>query len=46
MPDSEPEMFIDLAHFTQAGREQIAENIFAGIRNILETEAAQPVSLK
>lgn len=36
--DGENEKFIDLMHFTQAGRQQLAENIFAGIQNVLEKD--------
>jgi lysophospholipase L1-like esterase len=36
--DGEHEKFIDLVHFTQEGRRQLAENMFAGIRGILEKE--------
>jgi lysophospholipase L1-like esterase len=39
--------FIDLVHFTQAGREQLAETFFAGIRGLLEEDldraSSQPV---
>ena len=39
------EMFIDLGHFTQPGRERLAENIFAGLRPVLEQELSlAPVS--
>jgi lysophospholipase L1-like esterase len=34
--DGRHEHFIDLVHFTESGREQIARNIFVGIRPILE----------
>jgi len=34
--NGKPEMFIDLAHFTQAGRQQMAENIFSGLRRDFE----------
>jgi hypothetical protein len=34
--DGEHEKFIDLGHFTQEGRRQLAENIFVGIRKTLE----------
>ena len=33
--DGEHEKFIDLVHFTQEGRRQLAETFFAGITNIL-----------
>lgn len=36
--DGKCDEFIDLVHFDQAGRRQLAENIFAGITNILEEE--------
>lgn len=32
--------YIDLVHFTQEGRNQLAENIFAGIQSILHEEIA------
>jgi lysophospholipase L1-like esterase len=35
--DGEHEKFIDLVHLTQAGRQQLAENMFAGIRDVLAT---------
>jgi lysophospholipase L1-like esterase len=34
--DGNHDMFIDLVHFTQTGRQQLAENIFAGIKPLLE----------
>jgi lysophospholipase L1-like esterase len=34
--DGEYKKFIDALHFTQEGREQMAENMFAGIRKTLE----------
>jgi lysophospholipase L1-like esterase len=34
--DGEHEKFTDLAHLTQEGRRQLAENIFAGIRKTIE----------
>ena len=41
--DGDPEKFIDLVHFTQDGRQQMAETMFAGIRDLLEQElGAQP----
>lgn len=33
--DGHPEMFVDLGHMTQAGRKQIAENIFKAIKPLL-----------
>jgi lysophospholipase L1-like esterase len=36
--DGENEKFIDLIHLTQRGRQQLAENIFAGIRKTLEKD--------
>jgi lysophospholipase L1-like esterase len=39
--DGEHEKFIDLMHFTQEGRRQLAENIFAGIRKTLETDTGR-----
>jgi hypothetical protein len=32
--------YIDLVHFTQEGRQTLAETIFAGIREILELDLA------
>jgi lysophospholipase L1-like esterase len=40
--DGENEEFIDLVHFTQAGRRQLAENIFAGIHTVLAKALASP----
>jgi len=42
--DGENEKFIDLVHLTQEGRRQLAENIFAGIRAVLEKDLRQPAS--
>jgi lysophospholipase L1-like esterase len=39
--DGEHEKFIDLFHFTQEGRRQLAENMYAGIRNILEKDLGE-----
>ncbi|MCW5551366.1 MAG: hypothetical protein KIS67_04285 [Verrucomicrobiae bacterium] len=39
--DGRHEMFIDLGHFTQPGRQQLAENIFAGIKDILLEDLAR-----
>jgi lysophospholipase L1-like esterase len=36
--DGEHSKFIDLVHFTQEGRVQLAEDIFAGIQDLLEVE--------
>ena len=36
--DGEHEKFIDLVHFTQAGRQQLAETFFAGIKTMLEED--------
>jgi lysophospholipase L1-like esterase len=36
--DGEHQKFIDPIHFTQEGRRQLAENIFAGIREVLEED--------
>ncbi len=36
--DGEHEKFIDLLHFTEAGDRQLAENIFAGIRQALQDD--------
>jgi lysophospholipase L1-like esterase len=36
--DGEHEKFTDLMHFTQEGRRQLAENIFAGIRKTIEND--------
>jgi lysophospholipase L1-like esterase len=38
--DGEHEKFIDLIHFTGEGERQLAENIFAGIRNALQHDLA------
>ena len=40
--DGEHDKFIDLVHFTQEGRQQLAENIFAGIRVVLQKDLATP----
>jgi hypothetical protein len=39
--DGVHQMFIDPIHFTQDGRQQLAENIFAGIRTVLEKDLAK-----
>ena len=41
--DGDHDKFIDLMHFTQAGRQQLAETIFAGIKEPLAREFAAPV---
>jgi lysophospholipase L1-like esterase len=41
--DGKDERFIDLVHLTQAGRQQLAENVFASIKNALETNLLPPV---
>ena len=38
--DGSYEKFIDVIHFTQEGRQQLAENIFAGIKKTLEGDLA------
>ncbi len=40
--DGEHEKFLDLVHFTQTGRQQLAENMFAGITNALEQDWSRP----
>lgn len=37
-------LFLDLVHLTQDGRQQLAENIFAGIKPVLEKDLAGPES--
>ena len=44
--DGDHEKFIDLMHFTQAGRQQLAESMFAGIRDLLAADIAAPGSGK
>lgn len=39
--DGQYDYFIDLVHFTQAGRQKLAEEIFASIRSLLEPALAQ-----
>ena len=36
--DGNPDNFIDMAHMTQTGRQRMAENMFAGIKALLERE--------
>ena len=40
--DGEHAHFTDLIHFTQDGRQQLAETFFAGIRKILEEDLSRP----
>jgi lysophospholipase L1-like esterase len=40
--DGVHQMFTDPIHFTQNGRRQLAENIFAAIRPVLEKDLASP----
>jgi lysophospholipase L1-like esterase len=40
--DGEHHKFIDLMHLTQAGRQQLAENIFSGIRDLVQTNLVRP----
>ena len=37
------DQFIDLVHLTQAGRDQLAENVCNGIRNFLRPESLSPL---
>lgn len=39
--DGAHENFIDLIHLTQEGRQQLAENVFAGIRKVLEEDLSR-----
>jgi hypothetical protein len=39
--DGAHENFIDVVHLTQEGRQQLAENIFAGIRKVLEEDLSR-----
>ena len=36
--DGDPDNFIDMAHMTQAGRNKMAENMFSGIKALLEQD--------
>jgi lysophospholipase L1-like esterase len=36
--DGDPDNFIDMAHMTQRGRQRMAENMFAGIKDLLERD--------
>jgi len=38
--DGKHERFVDLVHLTQAGRAQLSENLFTGMRPLLENELA------
>jgi lysophospholipase L1-like esterase len=40
--DGDSEKFIDIMHFTPAGRRQMAETMYAGIRALLEHDLAAP----
>jgi lysophospholipase L1-like esterase len=42
--DGEHEKFIDHVHLTQEGRQQLAENIYAGIEQTLRGELNRPAS--
>ena len=44
--NGEHEKFIDVMHFTQAGRQEAAENVFAGIKPILERDLSNSPSGK
>jgi lysophospholipase L1-like esterase len=44
--DGDNDKFIDLMHFTQDGRQQLAETIFANIRAVLERDLAVPAQAK
>lgn len=39
--DGDHEKFIDLVHLTQEGREELAESVFGGIKELLTTELAR-----
>ncbi len=39
--DGVPGKFIDIVHLTEEGRKQLAENIFAGIKGVLQTDLAK-----
>lgn len=39
--DGAHENFIDVVHLTQEGRQQLAENVFAGIRKVLEEDLSR-----
>ncbi len=40
--DGHHDDFVDLVHFTQPGRDQLAETFFAGIRGLLEEDLGRP----
>jgi lysophospholipase L1-like esterase len=40
--DGVPRNFLDLVHFSPAGDQQMAENVFAGLRPILEQDLVEP----
>jgi lysophospholipase L1-like esterase len=40
--DGEHEKFIDVIHFSAEGERQMAENVFAGIRGVLQKDLLQP----
>ena len=40
--DGNHEKFVDLIHFTQDGRRQLAENMFGGIKETLEKDLSHP----
>jgi hypothetical protein len=42
--DGEHEKFVDLVHLTQAGRQQAADNVFTGIRKVLEEDLLKPAA--
>jgi hypothetical protein len=44
--DGDHDKFIDLMHFTQAGRQQLAETMFASIEDLLERDLADPEQAK
>jgi hypothetical protein len=44
--DGDHGKFIDLVHFTQQGRQQLAETIFAGISDLLERDLSGPEPIK
>jgi lysophospholipase L1-like esterase len=39
--DGDPNQFIDLVHFNHQGELQMAENVFAGIKPVLQKALAQ-----
>jgi lysophospholipase L1-like esterase len=40
--DGDHDKFIDLMHFTQAGRQELAKTMYAGIRDLLEGDLTAP----